>query len=65
MYSTYYMDRARTRAGAYIHSATKSDVHVRAKKRVLSKKRAPRALAATGRLLWRRGARPIVEELTS
>ena len=62
MYSIDYMDRARTRAGAYIHSATKSDVHAHAKKRMPSEKRAAGALAATSRLLRRPGALPIVEE---
>ena len=51
MYSTDYMDRARTRAGAYIHSATKSDVHAHAKKSMPSEKRAAGTLAATRRLL--------------
>ena len=62
MYKAVYMDRARTRAGAYIHSATKSDVHAHAKKRMPCEMRAAGALAATSRLLRRRGARPIVEE---
>ena len=64
MYSTDYMDRARTRAGAYIHSATKSDDHAHAKKSMPSEKRAAGALglAATRRLLRMPGALPIVEE---
>ena len=62
MYSIDYMDRARTRAGAYIHSATKSDVHAHAKKRMPSEKRAAGALAALRRLLRSSGALPIVEE---
>ena len=62
MYKADYMDRARTHAGAYIHSATKRDVHAHAKKRVPCKKRAPRALAPTGRLLRMPGALSIVEE---
>ena len=65
MYKADYMDRARTHAGAYIHSATKRDVHVRAKKGAATKTRAPKALAATRRLLRTPGALPIVEELKS
>ena len=62
MYSTDYMDRVRTCAGTHMYSATKSDVHVHAKKRMPSEKRAASALAATSRLLRRPGALPIVEE---
>ena len=62
MYKAVYMDRARTRAGAYIHIATKSDVHAHAKKSLPSEKRAAGGLDSTSRLLRRRGARPIVEE---